>query len=324
MLARLARFVPLILLGLGLLGPLASAGAEADDVEFDPRFRPGASSDRLSAGPPRLTRAHIDAFIDLFETAFDVALPASVEAELRTRLVTAFEEGDEARREAFLAHVDVLGPMRARARCCDWRFIDAGLRRFRAEIDRRLRHAPDAPVNALLARVLRRRHEVVWRGEPAIKALAVEAYLEMALFVASLGRNEAIDLSPGQRKALITYLEKDLRRCSYATRTCLLAAHRTWLRAKARWDRSRDERRLRLRRQATEWLARLAPEPGGLSIRTGTTEGEYVRAASKVRAADSAKGAVAAVARQPQALLEVLCCGLGLGGQAPAYTFLYR
>ena len=314
---------------LALVVCLGSASAEPAERMFDPRFREGAPSDQIAAGPPRLSRGHLNAFVDLFETAFDLALPAADEQALRDALEEAYGEATEAQRDAFLALVDVIAPMKARARCCDWRFVNANLRRFRAEIDKRVRAAPKQPVNAVMLSVLRRRHEVVWPGDPALKALAVESYLEMVLFVAGLGRNEAIELSPGRRTALIDYLGKDLRTCPHATRTCLVEAHKTWLRSKARWDRGRDARRLAMRWEAVGLLARLAPRPGGLEIRGGPGSREadhtdYAREASKVQAADARFDAVTALARNPQALLESLCRGLGLGGRAPPFTFLYR
>ena len=318
---------------LAVLFALASPVTRAEDRPsrmrstnkmFDPRFREGAPSDALVAGPPRLSRGHLHAFVDLFEAAFDIALPARVEQDLRDALEEKFLADDKAGREAQLDLVDGIVELRARARHCDWRAIHAGLRRFRAAVDKRLQAAPDEPAHRILLRVLRRRHEVVWRGEPALKALAVEAYLEMVVFVASLRRNEQIQLSPGQVSALRDYLGKDLRRCGYGTRNAMVDAHRTWLRVKARWDRSRDSRRLAMRWEAVQLLARLAPKPGGVKICVGKDHMDYARQASKVAVVDASFNAVTAVARNPKALLVSLCRGLGLSGKAPPLTLLYR
>jgi hypothetical protein len=321
--AHLLLALALLMGGASVSTPIP-AQAEEERALFDPRFREGAPSDELAAGPPRLSRGHVNAFIDLFETAFDVALPAQSEQDLRDALEEQYIAADTAGRESFLTLVDAIAPMKARARCCDWRFVHGGLRSFRTVIDARLRAAPKEAANEVMLKVLRRRHEVVWRGEPALKALAVEAYLEMVVFVASLGRNETIRLSEGQFTALRDYLGKDLRRCTYATRNCLISVHRTWLRVKARWDRSRDSRRLGMRWEATHLLARLAPTPGGLQVPTQGSYKDYARAAATVEAADKAFDVVTALARNPQALQEALCRGLGLGAQAPPFPFLYR
>jgi len=317
------RLVCLALTALLLLAATPAQGEDGGRM-FDPRFREGAPSDALVAGPPRLSRGHVHAFVDLLETAFDVALPAQVEQDLRDALEEEFEAADKAAREALLALVDSVALLRARALCCDWRCVYAGLRRFRAAIDERLRADPKGAANRILLGTLRRRHEVVWRGEPALKALAVEAYLEMAVFVASLGRNETIVLSPGQISALRDYLGKDLRDCKFVTRDCLVGAHRVWLRVKARWDRSKDARRFAMRWGAVKLMARLAPRRGGIQITPGEDHKAYAREASKVAAADKSFDAVTALARNPKALLDTVCCGLALGAKAPPFTFLYR
>ena len=160
--------------------------------------------------------------------------------------------------------------LRCCARCGNRSGVRSCLRSFRRSIDQRTRKKPADPVNRILLKVLERRHEVVWVGDPEVKRLAADSYLEMVQFVTSLGRNESVAFSSGQRSALRDYLARDFRRLSKATREKLEGVHRTWLLVKARWDRGRDTRRFRMRREATLLLARLAPVKGGLTVDPGT------------------------------------------------------
>jgi len=312
--------------GLGAAITLAALPALAREGRkmFDPRFREGAPSDALFQGPPRLSRGHLNAWIDMFEAAFDLALPAPTEQKLRDGLEEGFASATAAEREALLETSDTIVALRRQARCCDWPGVRASLRRFRADVDKRLRAAPQSVVSRLITSVLRRRHEVVWLGEPEVKQLSADAYLEMVLFMASLGRNETVSLTPGQRSALQDYLGGELCKRNCCCRTKLARAHRTWLRIKARWDRSRDERRLALRWEAVQLLARLVPQAGGLKVRVGGDVKAYAREASKVAAADRAFDAVTGLARNPLPLFESFIRGLGLEAPCSPCTFLFR
>lgn len=323
------RRISRILISLLVAGPLLVGGAypvlgaEADRM-FDPRFREGAPSDALVPGPPQLSRGHLNAFVDLFEAAFDLALPAPTEQALRDALETAYAEGDAAWREALFELTDSIVNLRCCARCGNRSGVRGCLRSFRRSIDERLRKDPQDPVHKIILRVLEQRHEVVWIGDPEVKRLAADAYLEMVRFTASLGRNETIALSTGQQGALRDYLARDLRRLPKETREKLQLAHRTWLLVKARWDRGRDTRRFRMRREATLLMARLAPVPGGLAVDPGTDLKTYARAASKVAATNRAFDAVTAVARNPAALFDALTRGLAIDRGVPTFTFMYR
>jgi len=317
------RCLPIVLLVLLALAQ-GTARADGADGMFDPRFREGAPSDALVKGPPQLSRGHVHAFVDLFEAAFDLALPAATEQALRDAVETAYAARDRAWRDAFFDLTDPIVNLRCCARCGNHDGVRGCLRSFRRSIDDRVRLDPKDPINRILLKVLEQRHEVVWLGEPEVKRLAVDAYLEMAQFVTSLGRNETVALSPGQQSALRDYLGKALRQLSKEERETLERAHRTWLLVKARWDRGRDERRFQMRREAVLLLARLAPQTGGLSVDPGTDLKTYARAASKVAAADRPFDAATAVARNPRALIEALERGLEIDRGVPAFTFMYR
>lgn len=314
------RLLPLLVL---LALPVA-AWADAGPERFDPRFRGGAPSDELVGGATVLSRGHLNAFVDLFESAFDVALPHGTEAMLRRELTAGFRKADDASRKRFLALVDNIVEIRRCARCCNGRGVRTCLRAFRRAVDRRLQEQPDDPAHRILRHVLERRHAVVWLGTPEVKDLAAEAYLETVVFVASLGRGEAVRLSPGQRSALKDYLDRDLRRLPERVRDRLARSHRQWLLVKARWDRGRDERRLAMRWQAVRLMARLVPKAGGHTVGEGTDLAAYDREAARIRSADRAFDALTALARNPELLQQALDDGLELSRGAPEFTFMYR
>jgi hypothetical protein len=324
MLRRYQSLLIALLLALHVVAVVPELASAENGRMFDPRFREGAPSDALSKGPPPLSRGHLNAFVDLFEAAFDLALPAPTEQALRDALETTYEEGDAAWREGLFELTDPIVNLRCCARCGNRAGVRGCLRAFRRSIDQRLRKNPKEPANRILLQVLERRHEVVWVGDPEVKRLAADAYVEMVTFVTSLGRNETVKLTSGQQSALRDYLGRDLRRLPKATRGKLERVHRTWLLAKARWDRGRDTRRFRMRREATLLLARLAPVEGGLSVDPGSDLRTYARAASKVAATERAFDAATAVARNPKALLETLTRGLALDQGVPTFTFMYR
>jgi hypothetical protein len=313
-----------LFLAAALLLLALPAVAEEGQKMFDPRFREGAPSDAIYVGPPRLSRGHLNAYVDMFEAAFDLALPAKVEQNLRDALEKSFEAGLPGEREALLATSDTIVALRRQARCCNWSGVRASLRQFRADVDKRLRGKPKSEVSRIIAYALHRRHEVVWLGEPEVKQLSADAYLEMALFLASLGRNEAIVLTPGQASALQDYLGGELCKLDCCCRKRLAAAHRIWLRIKARWDRGRDSRRLALRWEAVRLLARLVPKTGGMKICVGPDAKAYAREASKVAAADRAFDAVTGLARNPKPMMEAFMKGLALDPKCPPCTFMLR
>lgn len=291
---------------------------------FSPRFREGAPSDALVEGPPRLSRGHLDAYVDLLEAAFDLALPRSDEQDLRDGVEDEFHAAGATEREAFLGLVESIVLLREQARRGEYASLRDGLRRFRTDVDRRLLAAPERRSHRVLTRVLERRHEAVWAGEPAIKGLSVDAYLEMVAFVAGLARNEAARLTPGQRSALIDYLGRDLAGLPKALRQRLAEVHRTWLWAKARWDRAKDARRFAMRWEAVKLLAKLVPANPPLEIRPGTDLPAYAREAARVADVQRAFDAVTSLARNPEAVLAALTTGLALDRDRPSTSLLYR
>ncbi|MDA1196096.1 MAG: hypothetical protein O2894_13075 [Planctomycetota bacterium] len=316
--------LPCILVA-GLSGPApCCADADAEEAGFDPRFREGAPSDLLVEGSPHLARGHLYAFLDLFESAFDMALPGDTAVALRVALEERFRSAGAERRERFLALADMIVEMRRCARCCNDRGVRGCLRAFRQTLDGHLQAEPDDPAHRIMRHVLERRHVVVWLGIPEVKDLSAQAYLETVVFLASLGRGEALQLSPGQFSALRDYLDRDLRRLPEELRDRLARSHESWLLTKARWDRGPEERRLGLGHEAVRLMARLVPKSGGHEVGAVTDREAYLREAARVRAADRGFDAVTTLARNPEMLLEVLDRALGLRDDVPHFTFMYR
>ena len=311
---------------LALLLAFLAGTTRADDAArmFEPRFREGAPSDLLVEGPPDLSRGHVHAFVDMFEAAFDLALPAEVEQHLRDALETEFAAASAAEREAFLDLADGIVELRRCARCCNNPSVRRCLRAYRSVIDERLRGAPERPVHRILLHVLERRHTVTWLGRPEVKELAADAYFEAVQFVAGLGRNESLRLSPGQQTALRDYLAGDFRRLPEDVRARIGCSHRLWLHAKARWDRAKDDRRLEMRWAAVRLMARLVPKAGGHTVAQGPDLPAYAREAERLAAADRGYDAVTALARNPELLFQALERGLALEEDVQAFTFMYR
>jgi hypothetical protein len=313
----------LVLAVVVVLPSAAPARADGERM-YEPRFREGAPSDPLVEGPPRLSRGHLNAYVDLLEAAFDVALPSAEEQDLRDSLENEFHGAGTEEREAFVSLVEAIVRLREQARRGEHAGLRDGLRRFRAAIDRRMLADRGRRSHRLLARVLERRHQEVWAGEPAVKGLSVDAYMETIVFVAGLARNEAPPLTPGQRSALIDYLGRDLAQLPKSVRAQLAAMHRTWLWVKARWDRAKDGRRFAMRWEAVKLLAKLVPAQPPLTVRPGTDLPSYAREAARVADAQRAFDAVTSLARNPEAVLAALTKGLELDRDRPITSLLYR
>ncbi len=313
----IARLLPLVLI-LVLAAP-----ARPDDAQmFDPRFREGAPSDALVKGPPRLSRGHLNAYVDMLEAALDIALSAEDEQALRDALENRFDAANAKDREAFLSTTDLIVPMREQARRGNGASVHEMLRRFRGGMDEQIRAKPTDTVSVLITRAVKRRHEVLGTGEPPLKGMAADAYIELVEFIASLARNQRVRLSPGRRSALRDYMAKDLLKLDRKVREKLARAHRFWLRTKARWDHSKDVRRFLLRWEAVKLAARLTP--GTMKIAPGNELTAYARESARVAGAMEAFDAVTALGRNPAALFEAVTKGLALKDPEPTFSFMYR
>jgi hypothetical protein len=262
--------------------------------------------------------------VDLLEAAFDVAVADEEEQALRDALETEFEGFTSPERESFLGLVDGVVLLREKARSGDRAVVLDGLRRFRAAVDKRVTAAPERPSHLLVRQLLARRHEVLWVGEPPVKGVSVDAYLELVEFVAGLARNEAVRLTPGQVSALRDYLGTDLRLVGREIRQRLATAHRLWLTVKARWDRAKDDRRLLLRWEAVALVARLNGRPAPPGLETGGDLEAYAREAAQIAPLQPPFDAATALARNPAALLDAVARGLELPDEAPEFTLLLR
>jgi hypothetical protein len=314
--------VTLVLAPMLLLG---SATLHADEGRlFDPVFREGAPSDELVEGEPSLSRGHVNAFVDLLEAAFDLGLTQEQERLLRDRVEINFAAAEADARQEWLTLVDPMPVLKDRARAGNREVVVQGLREFRRKLDERMRARPDHTVHVLVADVLTKRHEVLWPGDPPIPRGQADLYLEMALFVSSLGRGVAFEPTAGQLDALREDLTTALHREPREIREKIEAVHRTWLAAKAAWDRGGDARRFPFRWRAVELVAASAKPGTGLEIEVGSTLKDYAREAAKVAAAVKPYDAFANVARNPKALFEAVVGGLKIDPASKEFTFQFR
>ncbi len=303
-----------------LLGPGRTA---AEEAMYDPVFREGKPGDVLVKGTPPLHRGNLDAFVDLTEAAFDVAIAASDEQALRDTLEVGFGAAVTDKREGFLSVVRPVESIRESLRKGDADAARAGFEAFRRAVDQRLRDLPSSRANVLLERILARRHEVAWQGTPEIHATAADAYVDLAAFVTSLGRNETVEPTSGQRDALRKDLDAAFRAKEAPLRERLRQAHRRWIYVKARWRAADDARRFRMRWEAVKTVAHALPIEKQHPVTEGSTLADYAKEAAAVAAPIGAFDALGNVAREPVALFEALERGLEVPKDLPEAILLY-
>jgi hypothetical protein len=310
-----------LLVVLATLGPGSVRAAEG---MFEPRFREGKPGDVLVKGEPGLVRGNLDAFIDLTETSLDLAWAEKGEQDLRDALETAFGAWKEAERRAFLDLVSPAAALREKGKGGDTDALKAGKRAFVIALDQRISAAPREKANRLVTEAIERSQRAVWRGIPAIKGSAADAWLEAAVFAVGLGRNEKFVPTDGQRTTVAEELDLALHPQPEPVRERLRLFHRTWLLVKARWDLAPEPRRFAIRWEAVRLLARLLPPDKALTVVQGPELSDYAREAARVAAKTGAFDAWSNVARQPEALLEALKKGLDLPDTTPDQTLLFR
>lgn len=291
---------------------------------FEPRYREGKPGDLLVKGEPGLLRGNLDAFVDLSEAALDLAWPARDEQELRDALETAFSAADEEGRKTFLELVTPVTMLREKGRTGDIEGLKAGERAFVIALDRRIHAAPRERQNRLVTDGIEKSQRAAWKGIPAIRTSAADAWLEAGLLLVGLGRNERLEPTDGQRSALTEELDLALHGQPEAVRERLRLFHRMWLLVQARWDQAPDARRFALRWEAVRLLARLLPEDKSITVVPGPALADYSREAARVAARFAAYDAWGNVARHPELVLEAFKKGLDLPDPVPEHVLLYR
>ncbi len=307
-----------------LLACTAALPALADGLLYDPVFRPGKSTAVLVKGAPALTRADVNDFIDLFEAAFDLALPQADEQHLRDQIEIDFTGRPPEQRRTFLDTLRTLGDVRTRLRSGNTDAAEDTLRAFRRHIDEAISANPTHAVYRALAEILKRRHATHWRGDPPVKALAADLYLELAAFVTSLGRGTEIQPTEGQRSVVRDELLNVIARTPRETRVQLARIHVYWLRVKAAWDAADEAQRFQLRFEAVRFLAKLLPKDKQIEINAGPTLRDYAREAARIAERSPALTAFTNATRNPALLLKTLNKGLALDEAASRSSLLFR
>ena len=311
------------LLALALAVCLGRA-ARAEHGMYEPRFREGRPGDVLVAGTPGLLRGHVHAYVDLVEASFDLGLGAVHEQALRDALEASFTRWNSNDRLAFLELVTPIAGLREKGRAGDLAGLESGQRAFCIALDRRIQAAPREEPYKLVTQALERGQRALWKGVPAIRASAAEAWLEATLMLVGLGRNETYEPTPGQREALTQQLDLELHGQPEAVRERLRQFHRTWSLVKARWDAALPARRFLLRWEAVRLLARAMPRERVFEPKVGPEPTDYVREASVVAGRMGAYDAWSNLARQPLPTLEAFVKGLELAEPAPKHMLLNR
>ncbi len=311
------------LLALALAVCLGTA-ARAEHGMYEPKFREGRPGDILVPGTPGLLRGHASAYVDLIEASFDLGLGAAPEQELRDALEASFTGWGTNDRLAFLELVTPIAGLREKGRAGDLAGLESGQRAFSIALDRRIQAAPREPPFKLVTQALERGQRALWKGVPAIRASAAEAWLEATIMLVGLGRNETYAPTPGQREALTQQLDLELHGQPEAVRERLRQFHRTWSLVKARWDAALPARRFLLRWEAVRVLARAMPRDRVFEPKVGPEPTDYVREAAVVAGRMSAYDAWSNLARQPLPTLEAFVKGLELADPAPKHMLLNR
>jgi hypothetical protein len=309
------------LLAALLLPPLA--GAEAGWM-FEPVFRTPRAGDVLHDGPPPLLRAQLDAFVDLLEAAFDLSVPASHEQRLRDALEVAYGRGNALSREGFAGLVAPLASLRQRARAGDRAGVEDGLSRFRRALDHAIAAEPQARAHVLVTEILKERQRTAWPGSPPVNGAAAGAWLEIAEFLASLGRNQDVVLTAGQRAELERDLSALLHGRDERVRRRVHEAHRLWSRVKAEWDAADTGRRTALRWAAVGLLGGLLPEERRIEVHSDGDLRAYARVAASLAGRETPFDAWANVAANPPLVLETLDPWLGPAPEGEDESLLYR
>ena len=320
--ALVKSIYPLVAVSFVVL--LLQAARSGEAWMFDPDFRAGRPSDVLHEGPPVLLRAQVDAYVDLVEAAFELALRPEDEQALRDALEIEYGTADGARRAALADLVAPCAALRARARAGDAAALSTGLAVFRVALDQRMTAAPGTETHQVLRRALARLTETQWPGTPPLSVAAGDAWLAMVEFVSSLGRNEDVEPTEGQRETVRRELALALQNAPVDLRERLRNAPAAWLRTKAAWDASDIVRRLALRWKAVGLLVRALPRERRIQVEERGDLPTYARAGEAVARTQSAYEAWANLASHPAEVLDLLDAWLGSIAQGEDHILLYR
>ena len=291
---------------------LGATGLRAEDARgFDPRFRQGLAKDVLADGPPPLRRGDVRHLISLIEASFALAVPDALKQDLTTRFELAWPKLKEAERDELLVLVRPMDALRRLAAAGDAVGLESGLATFRRGLDRYLEDHRPGPLIESLEKVLRLRREEGWPGTPPIHGAAAAAWLDLADFFVSLGRNEDVQPTEGQKSVVFEDLHQAFQDLDEATRQRVKDVHRPWLRLKAHWLEANGAERLALRLAALRLLAEGLPEDRRITVGDVRDMKAYARVAGLLRTVQGGYDAWSNLARRPKAVLDFVDAWLG-------------
>lgn len=315
---------------LGLLAPCSLGvfvpDAHGDSGTAEPLVAIGFSTGDPSAivvqGDIKLHHREIDAFLNLLRTAFDAPIPSGLDEGLRKQMAADFKARGILGRQAWLKLVDPWPQIAADLEADRKSPVREGLQQFRLAMDQRLRMFPEARVHQLVSRLLKRQSEILMPGPPEVTGLAADVYLDALVFVSSLGRNEVVRLTQGQRSVLSDHVRLQFKMKSKDDHDAVRQLAKAWNRARDAWTKAAAAPRLRARWLAMQLLAQLPPEGKRVLVpATPSTEASSVASLGRrVRDAQGKLDALSSLSVNPTHVWRVLRDGLGLAKPAPART----
>ena len=304
------------LLGSLLTITLAAPLGEADTPTAAPlvaiSFGAGDPSAVLVPGEVKLHGRDADAFLHLCRAAFDAPIPQQLETGLRTQLVADFKARGILGRQAWLKLLDPWPQIAADQKAGRADSVREGLQSFRVALDKRLRAFPDARVHQLVGRLLKRQSEILMPGPPEVTGLAADVYLDALVFVASLGRNEALRLTDGQRSVLSDHIREQFKSKPSGDHRAVRELATAWNRVQRSWDTADPATQLRTRLKAVQLVARLALKGKGENVPDSTGAAALTAHAQRVREAGGKLDALSSLSVNPTHVWAVLRDGLGL------------
>ena len=287
--------------------------APAVDPLVPLKFDAGDPGAVVVQGDVKLHRREVDGFLNLLRTAFEAPIPSTLEAGLRTQMAADFGARGILGRQAWLKLVDPWPQIAADLAANEKAKAREGLKQFRLALDKRMRMFPDARVNQLVARLLKRQSEILLPGPPEVSGLAADVYLDVLVFVATLGRNEAVRLTDGQRSVLADNLREQFKTKSKDDHDAVRKIADAWNRVRTRWSETTGDEAFQTRVFSNLLVYRLLPGKSEFTLVSRSTPADVARRGKDVCRAHGKLDTLSGLSANPTHVWKVLKGGLGLG-----------
>lgn len=287
--------------------------APAADPLVAVSFSTGDPNAVVVQGEIKLHNREVDAFLHLLRTAFEAPIPQVLEAGLRKQMAVDFKARGILGRQAWLKLVDPWPQIAADRDAQRSDEARAGLQTFRLSLDKRLRQFPSARVHQLVARLLKRQNEILLPGPPEVTGLAADVYLDALVFVATLGRNEVVKLTEGQRSVLADNLREQFKLKKKDDHDAVRKVASAWNRVRAKWGTASKPQLGRTRRLAGELVYAFLPDSKKPKVTVGIGMPAFTRRAEIVRSVHGKLDTLSGLSANPTHVWNVFNAGLELG-----------